>query len=108
LACGTCCFSLLSTFVRVSGDDHVRLAERADALVSFDGFRAHMRMLDGHCSALELDARSGQVVCSAYATRPQVCRDLARGSGACQGERATKAERPLLALRLARATARTS
>ena len=101
LACGTCCFSRLSKFVRVSGDDHARLADRAEALVWFDGIRAYMRMFDGHCSALQIDARSGQFICSTYATRPQICRDLARGSGACQGELETKAERPLLALRRA-------
>jgi uncharacterized protein len=102
-ACGTCCFSQLTTFVRVSGDDYARLAERSEALVSFDGVNAYMRMVDGHCSALEIEPRSGQFVCTVYATRPQICRDLARGSGACLGEREAKAERPLLALRLAAA-----
>ncbi len=91
----------MSTFVRVSGDDYARLGERADSLVTFDGVRAYMGMVDGHCAALEIDARSRQFVCSAYATRPQVCRDLARGSGACLGEREAKAERPLVALGLA-------
>lgn len=98
LACGTCCFSRLDTFVRVSGDDHARLAERADTLVWFDGIHAYMRMVDGHCGALDIDASSGQFVCTAYAKRPQVCRDLARSSGACLGEREMKAGRPLLAL----------
>ena len=103
LACGTCCFSHLATFVAVSGDDYARLGDHVDALVSFDGVHAHMRMVDGHCGALEVDARSGQFVCTVYAARPQVCRDLARGSGACSGERAAKAERPVIALRLAAA-----
>ena len=103
LACGTCCFSHLATFVRVSGDDYARLGDNAESVVTFDGVRAHMRMVDGHCSALEIDARSGQFVCTVYAARPQVCRDLARGSGACSGERDAKAERSLLALRLAAA-----
>jgi uncharacterized protein len=102
-ACGACCFSLLSTYVRLSGDDYARLGERAEVLVAFDGVRAHMRMVDEHCGALEVDPRSGQFVCSVYATRPQVCRDLARGSGACLAEREAKAERPLVALRLAAA-----
>ena len=102
LACGTCCFSLLDTFVRVTGDDHARLANRAEELVWFEGNRAYMRMVDAHCGALELDARSGQFVCGAYDTRPQVCRDLARGSGACLAEREAKADRPLLARNRAR------
>ena len=98
LLCGTCCFSRLPTFVAVSGDDYARLAERAEALVWFDGIHAYMRMVDGHCGALRIDATSGQFVCNVYAERPQVCRDLVRGAGACLGERDTKAERPLLAL----------
>jgi hypothetical protein len=98
LACGACCFSHLETYVRVTGDDHFRLGERADELVRFDGNRAYMRMVDGHCAALRVEKSWGQLVCSAYETRPQTCRDLARGSGACLGEIASKHDRPLLAL----------
>jgi Fe-S-cluster containining protein len=102
LACGTCCFSQLDTFVRVTGDDYSRLGEYAAALVRFDGVRAYMCMTDGHCSALAIEQRSGQLVCSVYVNRPDVCRALERGSGACRAERAAKAERPLLALGRAR------
>lgn len=98
MACGTCCFSLLPNFVRVTGDDHARLGERADELVWFDGIHAFMRMVDGHCSALSVEVASGRFVCAAYDVRPQVCRDLERASGACLAERELKAERPLLAL----------
>jgi Fe-S-cluster containining protein len=104
LACGACCFSQLATYVRVTGHDHARLAERAEELVSFDGHRAYMRMTDGHCAALKIEPASGRFFCSAYATRPDTCRDLARGSGACQGELAAKAARPVLALTLLRRT----
>jgi Fe-S-cluster containining protein len=90
---------LLDTFVKVTGDDHARLGALADELVWFDGTRAYMRMVDGHCSALELDTRTDTFVCSAYELRPQVCRDLERASGHCLAERDTKAERPLVALR---------
>jgi Fe-S-cluster containining protein len=103
LACGACCFSLLDTFVRVTGDDHARLAERAEELVRFDGTHAYMRMVDGHCGALEIEPRTGTFVCSAYELRPQVCRDLARASGNCLAERDAKSQRPLLALRRSRA-----
>jgi uncharacterized protein len=89
--------------VRVSGDDYARLGARADSLVWFDENRAYMRMSEGHCSALVIDAGSGQFVCSVYATRPQLCRDLARGSGACLAERDAKADRPLQARNRARA-----
>jgi Fe-S-cluster containining protein len=98
LACGVCCFSRLETYVRVTGDDLARLGERGDELVWFAGNRAYMRLVDGHCAALRVEKSSGQHVCSAYDTRPQTCRDLARGSGACLGEIATKRDRPLLAL----------
>jgi len=98
LACGACCFSQLPSSVRVSGDDYSRLGERAQELVWFEGIRAFMRMTDGHCAALVIDGRSRQFVCSVYLDRPQVCRDLERGSGACLAERDRKAERPLLAL----------
>jgi hypothetical protein len=94
LDCGVCCFSRLETYVRVTGDDHERLGGRSEELVWFDGNRAYMRMIDGHCAALRIEASSGQLVCSVYATRPQTCRDLARGSGACLGEIATKWDRP--------------
>jgi uncharacterized protein len=98
LACGTCCFSRLASYVSVTGRDHARLAERAEELVWFDGNKAYMRMLDGHCAALRIETRTGRFVCGAYVLRPEVCRDLARGSSACLGELETKASRPLLAL----------
>ncbi len=102
LDCGTCCFSRLETYVRVSGDDYARLGDGAGELVRFDENRAYMRMIDGHCGALEVDARSSRLVCGTYATRPDACRELVRGSGACLGEIDTKHERPLLALGRAR------
>jgi uncharacterized protein len=84
--------------VRVTGDDHARLGDRAEELVWFDENRAYMRMQDGHCGALRIDAVSDRFVCSTYENRPEVCRELARGSGACRGELEAKASRPLLAL----------
>ena len=100
LECGACCFSQLDTYVRVSGSDHARLGVRAGELVRFDGNRAYMKMVDGHCAALCIERASGRLVCEAYELRPQICRDLARGSPACLGEIATKRERPRLALGL--------
>lgn len=99
LACGACCFSQLDAYVRVTGDDYERLAARAEELVWFDGNRAYLRMIDGHCAALDVDADTGLLVCTAYATRPQICRELGRGSAECAAEREAKAARPLLALR---------
>jgi len=88
--------------VRVTGDDYERLGERAEVLVRFDGFRGYMRMADGHCGALVIDAASGRWRCGDYAARPQVCRELARSSGECLAELDAKAERPLVMLRHAR------
>ena len=98
LECGACCFSRLETYVRVTGDDYARLGDRTDEFVRFESNRAYMRMVDGHCAALRIETTSGHLVCSAYATRPQTCRDLARDSGACLGEIDSKSERPLIAL----------
>lgn len=102
LACGVCCFSEAEHYVRVSGDDYARLGDDAEALVSFDGHRAYLRMVDGHCAALVVEPDTERFFCSVYERRPQICRDLARGSAECAGERYTKGTRPPLALRRAR------
>jgi|SRR5690606_7905378 len=102
LDCGTCCFSRAPKYLRVSGDDYSRLGPRAEELVSWDGNRAYMELADGHCAALVVEAKTGRFRCGVYPTRPETCRQLQRGSGECAGERHTKAERPLIALRLAR------
>jgi hypothetical protein len=83
--------------VRVSGEDLARLGDRAE-LVEWHGNRAYMRTGEGHCAALRVEASSGSFVCTVYEVRPQICRDLERGSPACQGEIATKSDRPLRAL----------
>jgi hypothetical protein len=69
VACGTCCFSTLATYVRLDGDDHHRLGERAGDLTAFVGNRVYMRMFEGHCAALQLDVASGQFLCSVYEAR---------------------------------------
>jgi Fe-S-cluster containining protein len=101
LECGACCFSNLETAVRVTGDDHARLGAAADDLVRFIGNRAYMRLSDGHCAALRVEP-GGRFVCSVYDARPDTCRDLARGSPQCAGERFLKEDRAaaLVQLRL--------
>lgn len=94
--CGVCCFSPAVAYVRVTGDDWARLGERADAVAHFIGHRAFMRMRDGHCAALEIRpdaAGEADYFCTIYERRPQICRDLARGSPECAGERETKGDR---------------
>jgi len=98
LDCGACCFSKLANYVRVNGSDHARIGVGVDDLTHFDGNRCYMNMFEGHCAALVADVVTSQFVCSIYATRPDTCRDLERGSPACQGEIHEKAERPLLLL----------
>ena len=100
--CGACCFSESARHARVTGDDHARLGDEADQLVVFLGNQAFMRLAgeEGarHCAALVLDAASGTFHCSVYDRRPSICRELERGSGACEGERHTKGDRPARAL----------
>lgn len=96
LRCGVCCFSQLETFVRVTGDDWTRLGAAAEEVAHFIGHRAYMKMTDNHCAALELRRAPGgelEFFCTIYEKRPQICRDLARGSPQCQGERAAKHKR---------------
>jgi Fe-S-cluster containining protein len=98
LACGACCFSTLSRYVPVTGDDYARLGDAATTLVTWDENRAYMRIADGRCAALRVDVEERRFVCTIYETRPETCRTLERGSPQCEGERMTKGERPLLAL----------
>ncbi len=94
VSCGACCFSLAPDYLRVAGVDYDRLGDDAARLTVFDGNRAYMRMVDGHCAALSVDVETGLYLCSVYATRPDVCRWLERGSGHCNAERHEKGTRP--------------
>jgi Fe-S-cluster containining protein len=98
LSCGACCFSTNPTAVRVRGDDHTRLGEALTArFTTFVDHRCYMRVEDGHCAALEVRA-DGTFACLVYDARPDVCRQLARGSAACNGERWEKVHRTVEAL----------
>ncbi|MFT3868697.1 MAG: YkgJ family cysteine cluster protein [Nibricoccus sp.] len=97
LACGVCCFSRLETYVRVSGADWTRLGDDAGRYAYFIGHRAYMNMEEGHCAALEIQIGSEgtrEYICRVYDRRPQICRDLERGSPQCAGERLLKSDRP--------------
>jgi uncharacterized protein len=97
-ACGTCCFSTLPEYVRVFGCDWDRMDDRARGYTSFDGNKCHMRIEDGRCTALVIDPLARTFHCAIYEHRPDSCRALDRGSGACRADRHEKAERPLLAI----------
>lgn len=83
--------------MRVTGGDWARLGADAERLARFIGNRAYMRMSgEGRCAALEVRATpdgAREYFCTVYERRPQVCRDLARGSAECAGERELKAAR---------------
>ena len=113
--CAACCFSESPRHARVTGDDHRRLGDDAERLVLWIGNEAYMRLepvndalhapVNGplhRCAALTIDPLTGTFACSIYETRPDVCRDLARGSGACRGEIDAKKERPKRALAVLR------
>lgn len=81
-------------YVWVREHDRARLGERADALTHRVGSQVFMRMRDGHCGALDVrrDAAGGvEFLCTIYENRPEICRDLGRGSPECLGDRETKA-----------------
>jgi len=97
LRCGVCCHGKTDTYVRVTGDDWERLGAEAERVAHFIGNRAFMKMAGGHCAALDVRAaadgsEAAEFFCSVYARRPQVCRDLGRGSPECEGELMRKAE----------------
>ena len=104
--CAACCFSESDRYARVTGDDHARLGDDAERLVTWLGNTAFMRLervgegADAlrRCAALTIHPEHGTFACSIYARRPQVCRELERGSGPCRGELAGKADRPARAL----------
>lgn len=110
MTCAACCFSESPRHARVTGDDHARLGDDAESLVTWLGNEAFMRIatvchaspsLHG-CAALSVDPERGTFACSIYERRPQVCRELERGSPACRGELDAKAERPRRALTILR------
>lgn len=79
--------------MRVSGEDWARLGAEAERLAHFIENRAYMRRVESHCSALALRrTKEGEAefFCTIYEIRPQICRDLARGSAECEGERLLK------------------
>lgn len=105
--CGACCFSESPRHVRVTGDDHERLGEEAEAWVAWIGNEAYLRLAPFEGTAIRacaaLRAEDGRFLCRIYERRPTVCRTLERASGACRGERDTKGARVLEASALIRA-----
>ena len=88
--------------MRIDGADWARLGPDAERVAHFIGNRAYLRMAGGRCAALavSLEPESGarRFFCTIYDRRPQVCRDLARGSPECEAEIARKAPAATFAL----------
>jgi Fe-S-cluster containining protein len=82
--------------VRVFGCDWDRMDDAARAYTHFLGNRCYLRLDEGRCAALQIEP-GPRFLCAIYEVRPDVCRALERGSGACRGERHEKGERPLIA-----------
>lgn len=81
----------------MDGEDWSRLGAEAERLAHFIAHRAYMRMSEGHCAALEIRELPGgarDYFCTIYEQRPQICRNLERGSAACLGELACKKDHP--------------
>jgi Fe-S-cluster containining protein len=106
-ACGACCLSESDRHARVTGDDYERLGEDAERLVVWIGNQAYMRIVRtgsvGHCAALSVPgAHSRSFACTIYERRPAVCRELERGSPACDAELFLKGERSAALVELGR------
>jgi Fe-S-cluster containining protein len=82
--CAACCTSRGERHVPVTGDDYARLGDDAERLTTWEQNRVFMRMTEGRCAALAIDA--DRALCSIYERRPSVCRELERGSPACEAE----------------------
>lgn len=86
-ACGACCFSDSSSYVPLTPPDRARLGGDGADLIHEEGGAFFMAMVKGRCAALRVGARFS---CSIYARRPEVCRELERGTPACAEERLLK------------------
>lgn len=96
--CGRCCFAPDAEYIRVFAVDLERMDARARGYTVDHGGRISMRMAEGRCAALVIDAGAGTFVCAIYEGRPDACRWLQRGSGVCLSDRREKAGATRVAL----------
>jgi len=93
-ACGTCCWSDDSRYLAVFAVDEARMGPAARALTRLAHGQRFMRVEAGRCAALRAEPAAGEAGggtappvrwrCAIYAARPDCCRWLERGSGACR------------------------
>jgi hypothetical protein len=81
--CGACCYGDGPRYVRVSGADYQRLGDVAPRVTQFIGNHCHMLLLERRCVALFVGVDGQHCGCSVYASRPEPCRVLERGSVEC-------------------------
>ena len=86
--CGACCFSDSSAYVPVTDADRERLGAASASELHKESGGQYMPMRDGHCSALHI--ADGVFTCSIYHRRPEICRELERGTPACHEEKRLK------------------
>jgi Fe-S-cluster containining protein len=98
-SCGCCCFSTAPEYIRVFEVDEARMGGAELAFTEEVEGKRVMRFRDGRCGALEV--RDGRYLCSIYEMRPDACRWLEPGSGACREHiRDKREEISLVSLRL--------
>lgn len=90
--CGACCFTADLEYLPLFDGDRARLGTALAVHTVTTPRGTFMRLADGRCAALVLEAVTGRALCSIYAQRPDVCRALERGSGQCRGDRRDKVE----------------
>jgi Fe-S-cluster containining protein len=82
--CGACCHGDGPHYVRVSGIDYHRLGDAAAEVTQFLGNRSYMVLVERRCVALSPGFEGRACGCTVYATRPEPCRTLERGSPECR------------------------
>ncbi len=98
VACGSCCLSERQDYLELFKVDRDRMDSGARQHTRSDGARRFMKIEQGRCTALRIDSIAQQLRCAIYPMRPDVCRWLERGSGACFEQITGKAERARLLL----------
>jgi Fe-S-cluster containining protein len=79
--CGACCNFDDPRYAMVLEEDSERFLPEDHALTHWTAGRCFMRVVDGHCAALQ--QIEGMSWCTIYERRPQGCRDAARGGPDC-------------------------
>jgi Fe-S-cluster containining protein len=88
----------MTEYIRVFGVDRDRMGDIAARYTALVGNQLFMRMGEGRCAALQIDPVRRRFSCGIYEVRPDTCRSLVAGTGACLAEIHAKSDRALQAL----------